>query len=160
QLKDIGGGQFQAALFSNIGGTFNTLAIGSVVSTGTGHLQFKVVGSSLKLLFNGQVVATANDFNLTSGSVGLRPSGGSLDNFRVNTTSIIKATLPFSDDFSPSSAGSQLEGAWTDQLGNIAVSSSEAVGVESFNLETVNGISQGDVKVTASISLGSGQTVG
>jgi subtilisin-like proprotein convertase family protein len=161
QLRDIGGGQFQATLFSNIGGTFNTLAVGSIVDTGTGHLQFKVVGSSLKLLFNGAVVATANDLNLTSGSVGIRlPSGVSLDNFTVNSISILNATLPFSDDFTTSSAGSQLDGYWTNQLGDITVQANRAVGVQEENLATVNGISEGDVKVDALVNVAVGQTVG
>ena len=161
QFKDIGGGQFQAALFSNIGGTFNTLAVGSTVNTGTGHLAFEVVGPSLRLLFNGAVVAYANDLNLTSGTVGIRlPAGVSRDKFTVNTIATINASLPFNDSFSSTVDGNQLDRQWTNQLGDITVSGGQAVGAGQFNLATVNGISQGDVKVSASVALGSGQTVG
>jgi hypothetical protein len=163
QFKDIGGGQFQAALFSNIGGTFNTLAVGSTVNTGTGHLQFEVVGSSLRLLFNGVLVAFANDLNLTSGSVGVRLGGGvSLDNLTVNTITTLSATLPFSDNFSTSNPGSQLDGFWTNQLGNIRVSGGQAVGTGDFNMSTVNGINAGDVTVAVGqpSALAVGQSIG
>jgi subtilisin-like proprotein convertase family protein len=163
QLRDIGGGQFQAAIFKNIGGTFTTLAVGSVVNTGTGPLEFESTGPSLKLIFNGAVVAFAQDLDLTGGSVGMRLGAGvAMSNVVVANAGVQLATLPFTDNFSTTSDGSQLDRFWTDQFGNIGVPAGQAVGVGAINLSTLNGISQGDVKVDAqvNVAVGSGQTVG
>src|SRR5262249_43677174 len=78
-------------------------------------------------------------------------------------------SLTFQDTFAAGSPagdpsdGSQLSRQWTDQLGNINVNSSnQAVGTSDFNLSTVNGITQADVKVLAGVNLtlGSGQSAG
>jgi hypothetical protein len=71
--------------------------------------------------------------------------------------------LPFSDNFTTTSDGSQLSRNWTDQLGNITVNAShQAMGIDSTNLSTVNGINGANVTVQGDINLvaGSGQTVG
>jgi hypothetical protein len=160
QLRDTGSG-FQAAIFKNIGGVFTTLSFGATVSSGYGTLEFEAVGPSLKLIFNGNVVAYADDQSLGAGSVGMRLSSGvAVHNFQADSIALPTPTLPFSDDFSSSSDGLQLDRAWTDQLGNIAVSGSQAVGVGEFNLSTVSGISQSDVKVTANVALGPSQNIG
>jgi uncharacterized repeat protein (TIGR01451 family) len=87
QLQGIGNGQFQAVIFVNVGGTFYPLAVGSTVHSGTGTLEFEVVGSSLKLLFNNQLVAYAQDASITTpGSVGMRLSlGATVTSFSANT---------------------------------------------------------------------------
>jgi hypothetical protein len=46
-----------------------------------GELGFNVVGSSLSLLFNDEVLLTASDSSLAAGGVGLRGRGGTFDNF-------------------------------------------------------------------------------
>src|SRR5262249_39834804 len=58
--------------------------------------------------------------------------------------------------------GSQLDGYWTDQKGNITVVNSAATGtVAGTSLSTVNGINVADVMVTGDIALAlGGQTVG
>src|SRR5262249_58733519 len=103
QLRAIGNGQFQAAIFANIGGTFRTLAVGSTVNSGTGTLEFEVVGSSLKLLLNNHLVAYAQDSSITAaGSVGMRLShGATVSSFTANKITAPSAqSSPFSDNFS------------------------------------------------------------
>jgi hypothetical protein len=51
------------------GGTFTELNTGSTVASGSGTLEFEVVGSSLKLILNGQLIASAIDTTFTTGSV-------------------------------------------------------------------------------------------
>jgi subtilisin-like proprotein convertase family protein len=153
QIVDIGSG-FKTEIFKNIGGTFTQLAVGTVVNTGTGRLELETVGPSVKLLFNGVLVAFADDLSLTSGSVGMRLSQTTAaDNF--NATAIVKSTpsLPFKDDFSTTSDGSQLDSNWTDQFGNISVSNGKAVGTAGNNLSTVNGLNQADVAVSIDVNL-------
>jgi hypothetical protein len=161
QLRATGSG-VQAAIFSNVGGTFSTLVVGSTVSASAGTLEFEVVGQSLKLIFNGKLVADAFDSALATGSVGLRMSGVAVaSNFQASA--IPNATLPFSDNFNPPGDASQLDSNWVDQIGNISVNASnQAVGNSDTNLSTLVGVSQGDVKAVAqvSVAVGSGQTVG
>src|SRR5439155_3504170 len=76
-----------------------------------------------------------------------------LDNFEADAVTQLTASLPFNDDFSTTSDGSQLDRQWTDQSGNIAVVNGEAVGQAAYSLSTVNGINQANVAVTAGISL-------
>jgi hypothetical protein len=125
-------------------------------------LQFQAVGASLKLFFNGVLVASAEDVNLKSGSVGMRlQSGVSLDNFFADKVTVpTMQKLPFTDDFSVTGDGSQLTTNWTDQHGNITVVNGAATGTGDFNLSTVNGINVADVTVAGDIHLtpGAGQS--
>src|SRR5262249_17116424 len=90
--------------------------------------------------------------------------GAALDNFEAKAATQLTASLPFSDDFSTTSDGSQLDGYWTDQKGNITVVNGMATGVGSVNLATVNILpidQAANVSVTADMSLTSvGQTAG
>src|SRR5262249_52669092 len=118
-------------------------------------------GSSLKLIFNGVLVSSAIDTSLTTGSIGMRISqGAAVANYTADKVVIQNATLPFKDDFSKTSDGSQLSLFWSDQLGNITVVSGLATGTKDFNVSTVDGISQGDTTVQGDIALGSGQSAG
>jgi uncharacterized repeat protein (TIGR01451 family) len=163
QLRSIGNGQFQAAIFDNIGGTFNTLTVGSTVNSGTGALEFELVGSSLKLLWNNQLVAYAQDTSITApGSVGMRLSQGvNVSSFSANKiTSPPVQAVPFTDTFRGISDGSQLTTNWSDQLGNVTVVNSTATGEGAFNLSTVNSLSIGNAKVTANINVNPGGNAG
>ena len=73
----------------------------------------------------------------------------------------LNAALPFTDSFSTSD-GSELSAFWTDQRGDITVVNGQATGTGhgKTNLSTVNGISQADVTVAASVALDDGQDVG
>src|SRR5207245_4724982 len=73
QIVDSGG-TFKTEIYKNVGGVFTLLATGTTVGTGAGTLEFEAVGQSLKLIFNGAVVAFAVDMRLASVSVGQRLS--------------------------------------------------------------------------------------
>src|SRR5262249_2488270 len=162
QLFGTGSG-FQASIWKNIGGVYTRLVTGLTVSTGSGTLEFEAVGPSLKLIFNGQLLAFADDLSLTSGSMGMRLSkNATLDDFQANAVVPQQAGVPFSDDFSTTSDGSQLRRFWTDQLGNITVVNGQAIGIGagSGNLSTLNGLDAADVTVTADVALAAGQSAG
>src|SRR5262249_4994541 len=161
------GSSFQGFIYKNIGGAYTLLAAGSFVNTSVGTLEFEAVGPSLKLIFNGQLLAVGEDTSLTTGSVGMRLSmGATVGLFQANPVVASQPTLPFSDDFSttspagPPSDGSQLSRSWTDKTGNVTVVNGQATGVGTLNLSTVNGIKQGDVAVTANVTVLAGQQVG
>jgi hypothetical protein len=159
QLRETGNGSLQAAIFKNMDGIFTPVAVGDVVSNVNATLEFEAVGNSLKLIYNGKLVAHGFDSSLTTGSVGMRLSNGAaVTSFSADQGST-NATLPFNDI----SAGdaSQLNSHWTDQFGNISVNAAnQAVGNDDTDLSTVNGINAGDVTVQGVINLMAGQTVG
>src|SRR5207245_2420687 len=85
-------------------------------------LEFEAVGGSLKLILNGELVASAINGSLKSGSVGMRLTKGTVvASFQAAAVTKLNATLPFSDNFSTTSDGSQLSRNWSDRLGNITV---------------------------------------
>jgi subtilisin-like proprotein convertase family protein len=156
------GSSFTTQIYKNIGGVFTLLATGATVSTGTGTLEFETVGPSLKLLFNGALVAFASDGSLTTGSVGIYlDQTATATNFNAAFGIQLNPSLPFSDNFSTVSDGSQLDRNWTDQYGNITVAGGAAVGTTSYNVSTVNGINQADVAASIGVNLtASGQAAG
>jgi hypothetical protein len=170
QLRDVGGGQLQAAIFKNIGGQDTTIAIGTttaVATTTPTTLEFEVVGSSLKLIFNNVLLAFGFDASLTAaGSAGMRLSQGATANKffadKVVLPTSQNPTSPyFTDDFKNPGDGNQLSTSWSDQNGNISIDTTNhlAFGVGDFNLSTVNGISLADITVEGDVNLGSGQSV-
>jgi hypothetical protein len=160
QLRNTGSG-LQGAIFLNMGGSFTALSVGPTFSASAGTLEFETVGSSLKLIYNGQLIASAFDTMLTAGSIGMRMNQGvTVSNFTADKVVATSPALPFSDNFAATSDGSQLSRNWSDQLGNVTVTGNQAVGTGGTNLSTLNGISQADVKVTAGVNVGMGQTIG
>src|SRR5262249_5677559 len=131
-----------------------------------GTLEFEVVGSSLKLILNGKLVAYSQDISITAlGSVGMRlGQGARLDNFFADKVTVpTTQTLPFTDNFANTSDAFQLSTNWSDQLGNITVVPgvpNHATGEGAFNLSTANGLSIADTKVKASVGVASGGSVG
>jgi hypothetical protein len=161
------GSSFQGTIWKNIGGTYTQIATGAFVNTGVGSLEFEAVGPSLKLLFTpqGQTQATllafADDTSLTTGSVGMRISQGArVGPFNASAVVATQPTLPFSDDFSSTSDGSQLNRNWTDRNGNVTVVGEAAKGTAGSNLSTVNGINVADVTVQATVALNGGAFAG
>ncbi len=151
---------FQATIWKNVNGAFTLLNTGSTSVTGTGTLEFEAVGASLKLIFNGKLVAFAQDTTFATGSMGVRISTvGTFTNFQAAAVTQLNATLPFTDNFTTTSDGSQLSRFWLDQTGNITVVNGLATGEGSFNLSTVNGINSKDMAVTGSINLSGSQWV-
>src|SRR5262249_5917847 len=84
----------------------------------------------------------------------------SVDNFTVNAVVATPASLPFSDDFSTTSDGSQLSRNWTDKTGNVSVVGGAAKGTAGSNLSTVNGINVANVTVQATVALNGGTFAG
>jgi hypothetical protein len=142
----------QAHIQAHFNGKWYSLATGQYVTGTSGTLEFEVVGRSLKLFFNGKLVAYAYDSRLTSGTVGMRlNSVFSWANYTAAAVNVSSATVPFSDNFSNPSDGSQLSHYWTDQIGNFTIEGGAAVGTGSVNMSTVNGISQGSVTLQATM---------
>src|SRR5262249_9691958 len=105
------------------------------------------------------------DSSLTTGSVGMRLSkGAAVSLFMADQASVTTVTIPptFTDDFTSTTDGSQLDDAWRDQHGNITVVNNQATRTAAGhnNLARVNGANVADVTVMASVALTSGQTVG
>jgi hypothetical protein len=72
-----------------------------------------------------------------------------------NARSRADATLPYSDSFNGAD-GSELSAFWTDQRGNITLSSNQAVGTgDKVNVSTLNGANAANVSVQADVLVGS-----
>src|SRR5262249_54012349 len=116
QLRNIGNGLLQGAIFLNLNGTFSVLNVGATVNVAPWTLEFETVGSSLKLIYNGKLIASAFDTTLTAGSIGIRPSQGvAVSSFTAANVVTGSPTLPFTDNFTTPSDGSQLSQNWSDQ---------------------------------------------
>ncbi len=154
QLVGNGNGTFTPSIWKKVNGVWTKLNTGANVNAANGTLEFESVGPSLKLILAGKLLAWADDTSLTTGSVGMRLSqNAAVANFTATAITQLTPTLPFSDNFSMTSDGSQLDRNWTDQTGNITVVGGKATGEDSFNLSTVNGINQGDVSTSLGINL-------
>jgi hypothetical protein len=66
------GSGFQATIWKHVGGTYTLLTTGLTVTGGTGMLKFETMGSTLRLSLGNTLLASVNDTDLTSGSVGMR----------------------------------------------------------------------------------------
>jgi hypothetical protein len=131
-------------------------------------LIFEAVGSSLTLSLNGQIIGAATDTALatTAGSAGTWMSSGAvMSNFVVAPVNLQTASNPFSDNFTTKSANGSHSTYWMNQTGAFQVNtvSGTATGIAAVpvNLATVNGISNANEAVSATINtLTSGQGVG
>jgi uncharacterized repeat protein (TIGR03803 family) len=134
---------FIAVIQKNVAGIVTTLNLlpPTVTPSTSDVLQFEAVGPSLRLFFNGTLVATATDTRFTAGAVGIWGSAGSRfsTNFTASAVTLQNAVLPFSDGFATTSDG-QLSSFWTNQLDDFGVSNSQALGNAALNLATVNGV--------------------
>jgi hypothetical protein len=158
-------GGYEADIFRNVAGAW-TLLNGTPVSpaSATNTLRFDVVGSSLKLFLNGNLVTFASDMAITApGSVGLRSSNNiTFDNFSASAIALNNVTLPFNDDFNR--ADGPLGPNWLDQLGLNAIQGNQVVTTvidptssdptKSLSIATVNGVSNADVSVQADVAVG------
>jgi hypothetical protein len=136
----------------------------TIVTATSGTIRLETIGSSIQMYLNETLVATATDSTLTSGGVGVfaNDAGVTFDNFSASVAAAAtpqNATLPFTDNFSRS--GSSLLGAyWTNTGGDLAISDDQVTsedqvtnGVAGMSSATVNGISAGNVMLTADIDL-------
>jgi sugar lactone lactonase YvrE len=156
-------GKFQADIFRNIGGVWTLLA-STPVGTGTATLRFEAFGPSLKLFVNGVLTAFASDTALTSGTVGLRSSGGiTIDNFACNSIQAVAAATPFNSDFNAQADGEQLTRVWQDRLGDETIQNHQVAShvndpasadiTKSLALATLNGLNAADVTVQTDIAV-------
>ncbi|HLW66793.1 MAG TPA: choice-of-anchor tandem repeat GloVer-containing protein [Gemmataceae bacterium] len=149
---DATSGNYVAEIWRNVGGIWAEL-FAHGIGSGSGTLRFEVVGDSLKLFQQNNLVASANDTFLTTGTVGMRASSGSpLDNF---SASVLAPILSFSDNFSTPS--SQLSSSWATRLGNFQVSGGMATAQFGVNVATVNGLLAANSTVQALVTVANGQ---
>jgi hypothetical protein len=147
-------GRFAAYLYRNLRGTWALLASGPA-ARGTGTLRLEVVGSSLKLFLNGQLLTYAFDSSPVSGITGVwGGAGATLGNFAGGPISLDSAALPFTDGFG-GAAGSQLSRSWTERSGNFAQQGNGQLRANAagISLATVNLATAADVTVQADIQL-------
>jgi hypothetical protein len=80
------GGRYRVEIWKQVGGV-QTLLSSAFVGSGVGSLRFEVVGSSLKVFWNGALAGSVNDSQLTTGGIGVRSNfviGVRLDNFAAS----------------------------------------------------------------------------
>ena len=168
--RDTGSGDntfYMAALFTSDGTTYNaqiyklvagtaTLLASTSVGSSSGLLDFQVVGSSLRLLFNGIVVAAATDTQITSsGLAGMRGTLNSTwDNFSL---SALTTSLPFSDNFNRANS-SNLGLNWIQVVGSTGVQNNMAQATSSSGINSAlyAGAPQADVDISANVALPAG----
>jgi hypothetical protein len=152
-------GTFQAQIWSNIGGTWTELYAQNAAG-GLSTLRFEVVGSSLKLFQNSNLVAFANDSILTGGTIGMRATAGAIfDNFSADVLTLNNPGLSFSDNFN-SANNQQLSNSWLNQLGNFQVAGGVATALANLNIATVNGVSVTSSTVRADVTVSTGGFAG
>jgi hypothetical protein len=152
-------GTYQAQIWRNFNGTWTELFAANVGS-GVGTLRFEVVGSSLKLFDNNNLVAYANDSLVTGGTVGIRATAGTtFDNFNADALNPVNPGLPFGDNFN-AATNQQLSNNWLNQLGNFQVAGGVATGLGSLDIATVNGVSVLNSTVQADVTVNPGQFAG
>ncbi len=144
-------GHYTAAIYRNVNGAWALLG-SAPVTTGTGTLRFVVYGDALKLYFNGALVLTRYDANLTTGGVGVRTSAGAAVN-DYSAQSIAPLALPFTDSFTAGD-GARLADAWRYAAGSFAVQGNQArAGAAAVNLGVLNGLSLADGATEMALAL-------
>jgi ELWxxDGT repeat protein len=132
-------GAYTAEIWRNLNGTW-TLLTRSTLATGAGTLQFLAAGDSLRLVFNGALVASANDAALATGGVGVRGLGGTrFDNFDSAPYGLTAAALPFTDGFT-GTGGAPLGTTWHSRSGGFALQDDTAVSTAAISLATLQGV--------------------
>jgi hypothetical protein len=129
------------------------------VNTGSGTLRLRIIGDSLQLFLNGNLVAAANDSTLTSGSGGISASQGvTFDNFFMNTATRSFVTIPgpFFDSLNLP-VGGTLSDVWQNRAGAYFGTGDAAAGLTAGNLATLNLTSNlTDVILEADLALAAG----
>jgi hypothetical protein len=165
----VGGrGTYTASLLRNVRGVWTTLFTHTYTGAVTdAALEFDVVASSLRLFFNGGLIAYANDRAVTAaGAVGMRSSTGAVfQNFSASPLTLQNSVSAstFSDDFkSTIGPNQQLSSFWLNQAGNFQINTANgtATAIGPLDLATVNGMSSADETVSATVSVAAGQEAG
>ncbi len=163
---------FTPKVYRVVNGVFTqltmTTALPAVSLSAMGIMRFEVVGSSLKLFWDGALVSYGYDAGIAvAGLTGLRVSKNViLDDFTVDLVTPAAPTLPFTDDFSTAVNGNQLAGptsrTWDERAGNIIVTGGQAIGNTTgvLSMATIHDTLLGNAVVSADISLAASQTAG
>jgi len=147
---------YAAQIYKNIGGVPTPLRSVNVPGP-AGNLRFEVFGTTLNLFFNEMLVTSViDDALLGAGAVGLRKTGGTLDNFAA-TISVPplseSAFLPFSDSFDRPD-NSLFGSVWTERSGDTGIRNNAAgLYANDTSVVTLNGVHETDVSVSADIDI-------
>jgi hypothetical protein len=154
-LSGSAGGSSLLRLWKCVGGVLKPLSASARVSGTSGDLRFEVLGSSLKLFFNGTLKAFATDRSLAGpGQIGIRGKEASLPGLQAFQLVGIPVTLPFQDDFSSGSDNNtQLSLAWQHQLGSFLLQGGLVKGNARTSIATLFGLSAADVSVQADVTV-------
>ena len=148
--------QYSAQIWKVVNGVATNLNFNAVpidpANAVNKELRFEVVGSSLKLFLNDQIVSFAFDTSIAAaGSVGLRTDAGAvLDDFTAAVKPAVTPTLPFADPFaSGGNAQNSLANTWQERLGVFSVAANRAVALDAStaDIATLNGIGVGDATI-------------
>ena len=155
---------YTAFIFKDVNGAFAQLYSKAYFGSSTGTLLFQLVGPSLDLYLNGNLIANAVDTTLTSGSVGMAATAGSaLTQFSAVAITQTAVTLPFTDTFNTvTTPQNQLDTNWVTQSGNFSVNATagNAAATGKPNLATLYGLSVANVQVQADFSVGLNENAG
>ncbi len=167
-----------AYIYRNVAGAITLIGNGLPINAVSGTLRFEVVGSDLKLFFNGALAVYAYDAVLpAAGLTGVRASkGAQFDNFFADAITLLTPTAgahAFADNFSVAANTNQLYGDatqltgndqrhWEERLGNFTINGTQqAVGNDPIlSIATVHGLSLADATVQADVILGASQYAG
>jgi uncharacterized repeat protein (TIGR01451 family) len=154
-------GQTSVTIWLKHNGTWSLLNSGVTLPANSGTLRFEVLGSSLKLFWNGQLTMVAHDSTLTlPGTVGLWASGSAtFDNFQGTPLVTQNAMVPFKDQFQQGS-GTDLSTYWHETAGAFQVQNGQATNFGGVSTALVNGVWLQNSAVTANVSLQTSGAVG
>jgi len=140
-------GGYVALIRRSVDGAWETLAQQSVAG-GSGLVRFDVVGDSLKLFVDGDLVGFVRDRTLTAaGEVGFRSTAGTaVEDFAVAEVVLPTASFPFRDEFTLAD-GSQLDRFWDARSGNFTVQGGRLVGANSVNTTTLRAALASDATI-------------
>ncbi|MBX3411490.1 MAG: hypothetical protein KF708_02140 [Pirellulales bacterium] len=133
---------YTADIWRNINGNYAPLA-SLPTSVSAGRLQLDVVGDRLTLYINGAQLVSVTDTTITGpGTVGIRQTGGTSDNFLVQQPVVIppvNVTLPYTDTFNRANSPN-IGPQWYERLGDLQILNNKLV--QQFNstaVVTLNG---------------------
>jgi hypothetical protein len=144
-----------AYISSNVGGAWTLLATVPGLS-GTGTLRFDVFGNTLKLFFNGTLVASlVNNAIQGPGTAGVRGSAAIFDNF---SAARLSSVLSFDDNFNPGGSPN-FDVNFIKTVGGASVVGSKLTTSSApTNVAVYAGMFNADVSVQADVTLAASGT--
>lgn len=124
------------------------------MAAGSGLVRFDVVGDSLKLFVDGELVGFVRDRMIpAAGAVGVRStSGTAIDDFTATNVVLPMASFPFQDRFSAADGG-QLDRFWDARSGNFTVQGNRLVGANPVNTTTLRAALAGDASISMTVQV-------